>query len=72
MHIYVIIVIGIREWFRWYKIPDNKPLNVFGYNEKYLSANDAKEIIDETHSYWKGLIKGKTKANCSKIWYPKD
>merc|ERR1712196_699994 len=24
-------VSGIREWFRWYKTPDDKPLNAFGF-----------------------------------------
>jgi len=27
------VVTGIREWFRWYKTPDGKPLNEFGYDE---------------------------------------
>ena len=30
-------VSGIREWFRWYKTPDDKPLNEFGFGEKALS-----------------------------------
>lgn len=29
-------VSGIREWFRWYKTPDGKPLNLFGFGEKAL------------------------------------
>lgn len=29
-------VSGIREWFRWYKTPDDKPLNEFGFDEKAL------------------------------------
>lgn len=29
-------VSGIREWFRWYKTPDDKPLNGFGFAEKAL------------------------------------
>lgn len=29
-------VSGIREWFRWYKTPDDKPLNEFGFGEKAL------------------------------------
>lgn len=29
-------VSGIREWFRWYKTPDDKPLNGFGFEEKAL------------------------------------
>lgn len=28
---------GIREWFRWYKTPDGKPLNAFGFDEKALN-----------------------------------
>ena len=27
-------VSGIREWFRWYKTPDGKPVNAFGHGEK--------------------------------------
>ncbi|CAN0061062.1 unnamed protein product, partial [Choristocarpus tenellus] len=27
---------GIREWFRWYKTPDDKPLNGFGFDERCL------------------------------------
>ena len=27
-------VSGIREWFRWYKTPDGKPINAFGHGEK--------------------------------------
>jgi hypothetical protein len=32
------VVSGIREWFRWYKTPDDKPLNGFGHGEKCLGA----------------------------------
>lgn len=35
-------VSGIREWFRWYKTPDDKPLNAFGFGEKALSKARAK------------------------------
>eukprot|EP00962_Isochrysis_galbana_P035526 scaffold12189_cov104-Isochrysis_galbana.AAC.1 len=34
-------VSGIREWFRWYKTPDGKPINSFGHGEKALSAKEA-------------------------------
>ena len=30
-------VSGIREWFRWYKTPDDKPLNGFGFEERALN-----------------------------------
>lgn len=35
---------GIREWFRWYKTPDDKPLNSFGYDEKFLDKEEAMKV----------------------------
>lgn len=60
------VVSGIREWFRWYKTPDDKPLNAFGYNEKALDKKFALEVIEETHGYWKNLRAGK--ADKGKLW----
>lgn len=57
---------GIREWFRWYKTPDDKPLNEFGYNEAYLDASTAEEVIHETHDAWKQLIDGT--IDSGKLW----
>eukprot|EP00614_Pseudopedinella_elastica_P003864 CAMPEP_0172610484 /NCGR_PEP_ID=MMETSP1068-20121228/30288_1 /TAXON_ID=35684 /ORGANISM="Pseudopedinella elastica, Strain CCMP716" /LENGTH=263 /DNA_ID=CAMNT_0013414211 /DNA_START=137 /DNA_END=928 /DNA_ORIENTATION=+ len=57
---------GIREWFRWYKTPDDKPLNGFGFDEECLSAATAKEVIEETHQAWKGLQDGSIDAG--KLW----
>lgn len=57
---------GIREWFRWYKTPDDKPLNGFGFDEKFLDAAYTKEVIDETNDAWKKLRSGETDAG--KIW----
>merc|ERR1719276_437930 len=57
---------GIREWFRWYKTPDDKPLNGFGFDEKFLSKKDAEEVIQETHEAWKKLKSGDTEAG--KLW----
>jgi inorganic pyrophosphatase len=57
---------GIREWFRWYKTPDDKPLNGFGFDEKFLDAAEAKKVIEETHVSWKNLREGKTDAG--KLW----
>lgn len=55
---------GIREWFRWYKTPDDKPLNEFGFDEKFLDVAKTKEVIEETNEHWKKL-----KANGSeKLW----
>lgn len=57
---------GIREWFRWYKTPDDKPLNGFGFDEKYLNAAEAEEVIAETHESWKKLKAGDSEAG--KLW----
>mmetsp|Transcript_10527 Transcript_10527/g.22868 ORF Transcript_10527/g.22868 Transcript_10527/m.22868 type:complete len:286 (+) Transcript_10527:82-939(+) len=57
---------GIREWFRWYKTPDDKPLNGFGFDEKYLDKKTAAEVIEETHDAWKKLRSGDIEAG--KLW----
>ena len=57
---------GIREWFRWYKTPDEKPLNAFGFDEKCLSRAHALEVIEETHRHWKNLREGK--SDKGKLW----
>jgi len=49
---------AIREWFRTYKIPDGKPPNVFGLNEKFMDKHYALEIIKECNHAWKELITG--------------
>jgi len=60
------VVSGIREWFRWYKTPDDKPLNAFGFDEKALPKQVALEVIEETHQFWKDLRSGKTEKG--KLW----
>uniref|UniRef100_A0A6U0J9V8 inorganic diphosphatase n=1 Tax=Minutocellus polymorphus TaxID=265543 RepID=A0A6U0J9V8_9STRA len=57
---------GIREWFRWYKTPDDKPLNGFGFDEKFLDAAEAEKVIAETHESWKKLKAGDSEAG--KLW----
>jgi len=59
-------VSGIREWFRWYKTPDDKPLNAFGFDEKCLNRKMAEEVIQETHEYYMDLKSGKTDKG--KLW----
>ena len=62
-------VSGIREWFRWYKTPDGKPVNGFGHDERALNAAETKEIIAETNGFYKKLLSGETEAG--KLWVPK-
>ena len=59
-------ITGIREWFRWYKTPDDKPLNAFGFDEKCLDKKAAEEIIQETHEFYINLKNGKTDKG--KLW----
>lgn len=61
------VISGIREWFRWYKTPDNKPLNKFGLNERAITATEAKKVVDETGEHYKALMNGKTQNN-GKLW----
>ena len=57
---------GVREWFRWYKTPDDKPINEFGFDEEYLNVAKTHEIIEETHEAWQKLRSGETDAG--KLW----
>merc|ERR1712094_3670 len=57
---------GIRDWFRWYKPPADKPLNAFGFDEAALPKAKTVEVIAETHAAWKGLRDGSIDAG--KLW----
>lgn len=46
------------EWFRDYKVPDGKPKNVFGFDNQYQNAAFAKQVITDTHGFWKSAIDG--------------
>lgn len=46
------------SWFRTYKVPDGKALNVFAFREQVQSAEYAGEVIDECHASWKKLVSG--------------
>eukprot|EP00635_Sarcinochrysidales_sp_CCMP3193_P003371 CAMPEP_0118897080 /NCGR_PEP_ID=MMETSP1166-20130328/4636_1 /TAXON_ID=1104430 /ORGANISM="Chrysoreinhardia sp, Strain CCMP3193" /LENGTH=284 /DNA_ID=CAMNT_0006836147 /DNA_START=29 /DNA_END=883 /DNA_ORIENTATION=+ len=65
------VVSGIREWFRWYKTPDDKPLNAFGFDEACLDKTKAKDVILETHDAWKALHSGDIE-NSGKLWTKED
>jgi len=60
------VIAGIREWFRWYKTPDGKPLNAFGYDEVALDKAKAIHVVEETHEAWLKLKDGR--ANKKKLW----
>jgi len=60
------VISGIREWFRWYKTPDGKAVNAFGFDEKALNKEEAIKVIEETHELYQSLKSGKTSAG--KLW----
>jgi len=67
--VYPGTVTGIREWFRWYKTPDGKPVNGFGHGEKALGKEQAIEVIKETNAHYVALMEGKAEAG--KLWLGK-
>mmetsp|Transcript_44486 Transcript_44486/g.77434 ORF Transcript_44486/g.77434 Transcript_44486/m.77434 type:complete len:307 (+) Transcript_44486:90-1010(+) len=54
-------VSGIREWFRWYKTPDGKPLNTFAFDGKVQSRAVANEMIAGYFDQWRELRFGNAK-----------
>lgn len=60
------VVSGIREWFRWYKTPDGKSLNNFGFGGIPLGREEALSIVAETHMSWQQLRAGACPSD--KLW----
>ncbi|KAH7432088.1 hypothetical protein KP509_07G007500 [Ceratopteris richardii] len=47
---------AIRDWYRDYKIPDGKPANKFGFDNKAVGKIYALKVIRETNQLWKNLM----------------
>ena len=45
------------EWFKYYKVPDGKPVNAFAFNDEAKDKSFAEKVILQTHDQWKALIK---------------
>lgn len=56
---------AIREWYRTYKIPDGKPPNTFGLNERFMDKSYAMTVIGECNDAWKQLISGEKERSLS-------
>ncbi len=56
----------VRIWFRDYKIPDGKPENKFGYNNKVQNKEFTLSVLEETHGFWKKLKSGE-RANSEEL-----
>ncbi len=48
----------IMVWFRDYKMPDGKPQNKFGYDNKPQNKEVADKVIEETGTAYNNLISG--------------
>ena len=48
----------IMQWFKTYKLPDGKPENSFGFDEKPVDRELARQVINETHDAYKALMSG--------------
>lgn len=48
----------IRVWFRDYKVPDGKPQNAYGFDDKCMPKDFTMNVISETHGYYKKLMSG--------------
>lgn len=55
------------NWFRNYKIPDNKPANEFLDGGELKNRDFTMKIIEECHSSWKELMKGEMSKKISII-----
>jgi inorganic pyrophosphatase len=58
---------AIREWYRTYKIPDGKPPNVFGLQERFMDKQYATEVIDECHHAWEELVSRKKERELANV-----
>jgi len=54
-----------REWFKIYKKPDGKPLNIFAFNGGYKDKEFAEGIIAQTHDFWSKAINGEANKDLS-------
>ncbi|XP_051645660.1 inorganic pyrophosphatase 2, mitochondrial isoform X2 [Manacus candei] len=58
------------DWFRLYKVPDDKPENHFAFNGEFKDKDFAAEIIKSTHEHWKALLHKKADGgtiNCTNV-----
>jgi inorganic pyrophosphatase len=50
------------DWFKYYKVPDGKPVNKFAFNEEFKDSDFAVSIIQLTNEAWKNLVGGSTNS----------
>ena len=55
----------IMHWFKSYKLPDGKPENRFGFDEKPVDRDSACLVIKETHGAYKALKSGRRPSDAA-------
>lgn len=68
------VMSGIREWLRWYKLPEGKPLNHFAYEEEWLPLHETCKVIAEGHVQWVSLLdrlNRHSNEDTEKLWVPR-
>ena len=45
-------VASIIKWFKYYKVPDGKPVNEFAFDDSAKDADFAMDILELTHKSW--------------------
>jgi inorganic pyrophosphatase len=56
----------IVKWFKYYKVPDGKPVNVFAFDDQAKDAAFAMNVIELTHKAWANSAAIKAKG----LWKP--
>ncbi|GMH35540.1 hypothetical protein BSKO_03408 [Bryopsis sp. KO-2023] len=56
----------ILVWFRDYKMPDGKPQNAYGYDNKCMNKEFTMGVINETNGFYKALKAG-SRANTEEL-----
>lgn len=54
------------DWFKYYKVPDGKPVNTIGLGEKVEGREFALRVVEETNAAWKRLLAGEIPAHTDK------
>jgi len=51
-----------RQWFKDYKVPDNKPENDFAFSGVYKDQKETMEIVSKCNGSWKKLVNCEVKG----------
>jgi len=55
------------EWFKYYKVPDGKPINKFAFNEEFKDKQFAAQVVKHTNESWKALMAKEISASIALV-----